>query len=113
MNQQVCVFDGDGLAVAPVFVGEADAVALVAVGLADVLAGAELVDSCGVGDRLGEGEREAVRVGLAEAVAGSDEAGIAAEIATVSVWSPAADGWPVLTETTLPAGDPSPPLALP
>jgi hypothetical protein len=113
MNQQVCVFDGDGLAVARVLVGEADAVPLVAVGLADALAGAELVDSCGVGDRLGEGEREAVRVGLAEAlVAGAEEAGIVAEIATVNACSLAADGWPVLTETTLPVGEPSPP-ALP
>lgn len=111
MNQQVCVLDGDGLAVGPVLVGEADVVALVAVGLADLLAGAELVDSCGVGDILGDGESEAVCVGLAEALAAlSDEAGIVAEIATVNAWLLTVDGLPVVTETTLPAGDPSPPV---
>ena len=113
ISQQLCVFDGDGLAEAVVLVGEADAVVLVAEAVADVLAAAELVCCSGVEDLLGDGELEAVCVGLAEAlVARAEDAGIVVE--TVIVNDAALPVPEPCTATTLPAVDPSvPPPLLP
>ena len=112
------MFEGDGEAagVVAVLVG-ALAVVEVAAAVVDLVATAELVVPCGVGDALGEAE-VAVCVGLAEALVAStdvrdDAADADADTDTVSdpglideVAAPAA--------TSLPAGLPSPPpTALP
>jgi hypothetical protein len=112
MSQQLWVLDGDGLALVElVAVGEADAVVLVGAALVDSVATAELVVCSGVGDSLGDGEVEALCVGLAEAlVAPAEDAGADAEVAAPLALEVPAEA----TATTLPAGVPSLlPLVLP
>ena len=112
MSQQLSVFDGVGLAVVLEVDGEADAVVLVGVGLADALAGAELGVCCGVEDLLGEAEAE--RDGLAEALAAlADVTTSDAEIVTVRPAPLTVDVLLAPAATTLPAGAPEPPPALP
>jgi hypothetical protein len=114
INQQLLfVVDGVGSAVGLALVGEADAVVLVAVAVADVLGAAEVVVCSGVEGLLGEAE--AVCVGLAEALVGaSEDAGPVGEIVDRVRAAVLAVAVPVRpAATTLPAGAPSPPPALP
>ena len=111
MNQQVDVLDGDALAVGLALLDEvAD---LVGEGLADLEGGAELVVSCAVGELLGDGELEAVCVGLAEALVTVADTWSDAEIVTVSAWWLAVEVRAGAVATALPVGDPAPLFVVP